>query len=295
MDFATGPSPCPCTPLIMAAQNGHTEIVEVLISADANLDAVRAGNAVTALFLAAQAGHVLVVEALVRAGADVNKPSDTKVTPLMIASENGHSTIVETLLLAEADPTLESDAGVTALHFSSLFLGDSSVDTVNALLDGDAAIDARDSLGDTPLMWAAWFGNLKVAQALIDKGADLSLENNAGDTALAQVCGCGGDGEFDVDSGCPEGGCDTQMVVDDLTAALSIDEVSFWSYCKMQIIQQSQFQRLQCSIRCLLFWGHQNPMCAVLLCLDDCGRKLKYMQSCVAERIMALFLGTNFM
>ena len=237
VDFATGPSPCPCTPLIMAAQNGHTEIVEVLINAGADLDAVRAENGVTALFLAAQAGRVLVVEALISAGADVNKPSDTKLTPLMVASENGHSAIVETLLLAGADPTLETEAGVTALHFSSLFLGDSSVDIVNALLDAGAGIDALDSFGDTPLMWAAWFGNVKVAQALIDKGADLSLENSAGDTASAQVCGCNGAGEFDVDSGCPEGGCDTQMVVDDLTATLSIDEVSIWPYHKMQIMQ----------------------------------------------------------
>ena len=266
VDFAAGASPCPCTPLVVAAQRGDTEIVKALIDAGADLDAARAKNAVTALFMAAQEGHVLVVEALVRAGAYVNEPSDTKSTPLMVASENGHSTIVETLLLAGADPTLENNAGVTALHFSSFFLGDSSVDIVNALLDAGATIDAQDSLGDTPLMWAAWFANLNVAQALIHRGADLSLENNAGDTALAQVCGCVGAVAFDVDAGCPEGGCDTQMVVNDLTAALSIDEVSVRPYCKMQIISVITVLMVAMQYQAFaILWTPKSNVCCLFL------------------------------
>ena len=46
-------------------------------------------------------------------------------------------------------------------------------------------IDKKDAMsGSTPLITAASFGKNKIAQALIDAGADLTLKNNDGSTAL---------------------------------------------------------------------------------------------------------------
>lgn len=46
-------------------------------------------------------------------------------------------------------------------------------------------IDKKDAMsGSTPLITAASFGKIKIARALIDAGADLSIKNNDGATAL---------------------------------------------------------------------------------------------------------------
>ena len=42
----------------------------------------------------------------------------------------------------------------------------------------------QDNRGDTALTWAARKGNLEIAEALVDAGADLDLQNKKGDTAL---------------------------------------------------------------------------------------------------------------
>ncbi len=55
-------------------------------------------DGVTPLFIASQNGHCDVVDALVGGGADVNKASNNGVTPLYIASEKGHCNVVDALV-----------------------------------------------------------------------------------------------------------------------------------------------------------------------------------------------------
>ncbi len=56
-------------------------------------------------------------------------------------------------------------------------------DLKGVILEG-ANLDARDRLGDTPLMNAALKGHIEIAEFLISKGADVSLTDNWGNTAL---------------------------------------------------------------------------------------------------------------
>jgi hypothetical protein len=52
-------------------------------------------------------------------------------------------------------------------------------------IKADTDIDKKDAMsGSTPLITASSFGKIKIAQELIDAGADLSLKNNDGATAL---------------------------------------------------------------------------------------------------------------
>lgn len=53
-----------------------------------------------------------------------------------------------------------------------------------ALLALGADVNARNSIGDTALGWAASVGNLEGARLLIEAGADLDAKNNIGQTAL---------------------------------------------------------------------------------------------------------------
>jgi|GEM_PF-4417477 len=45
-------------------------------------------------------------------------------------------------------------------------------------------IDAKDTEGDTPLMWTAETGYINAAQVLLEYGADVEAKNNNGMTAL---------------------------------------------------------------------------------------------------------------
>ena len=51
-------------------------------------------------------------------------------------------------------------------------------------LDAGAAVNKQDAYGQTPLLWAAYFGRKEVAQLLIDNGADVDAKNNDNATPL---------------------------------------------------------------------------------------------------------------
>lgn len=60
-----------------------------------------------------------------------------------------------------------------------------AVDTALWLIDSRAiAVDQADNQGETPLMRAAWLGQVAVVGALLEKGASLSATSHAGGTAL---------------------------------------------------------------------------------------------------------------
>jgi hypothetical protein len=52
--------------------------------------------------------------------------------------------------------------------------------TVRSLLSKGADVNARDSIGHTALMWAAWQGDTPTAKALLDKGADVNVRDTDG-------------------------------------------------------------------------------------------------------------------
>ncbi|WP_257254281.1 ankyrin repeat domain-containing protein, partial [Endozoicomonas sp. SESOKO3] len=59
------------TPLYLAAREGHTDIVQLLIEAGADLNAALP-NGASPLFIAARKGHTDIVKLLIEAGAELN-------------------------------------------------------------------------------------------------------------------------------------------------------------------------------------------------------------------------------
>ena len=80
---------CGFTPLFVAAQNGHLEVVRALVTElGANVNQVNQGS--TPLRIATERGHVEVVRALVtELGADVNQATLDGKTPLIVAAHYG--------------------------------------------------------------------------------------------------------------------------------------------------------------------------------------------------------------
>jgi ankyrin repeat protein len=108
------------TPLMGAAQFGHATLIPILVEAGADLEALSiTENQKAALHFAAKNGHAAVVEALLNAGADVNVlVKSTHSTALMNAAYQGHMDVVKILLEHGADTTVLDDSGHTASYWA---------------------------------------------------------------------------------------------------------------------------------------------------------------------------------
>ncbi len=162
--------------LLKAAEGGERDVVARLL--DEGVD-VNATNEKGETALPNACAHPAVVRLLIEKGADVNLKSASGVTPLMrAASHYRGGPAVELLLSAGADVAIRSDLGSTALHDAR------SPSTVRSLVAHGAEVDAKDGLGATPLMGAAYYGQVERVQALLEAGASLTETDNRGRTAL---------------------------------------------------------------------------------------------------------------
>ena len=106
-------------PLILASQQGRSDVVYFLIDQNAALDVIdEYGN--NALWAACYAENSDCIEALVHAGIDFNhQNSASGATALIFAASSGRETVVEQLLAAGADPHLKTHDDFTALDLAS--------------------------------------------------------------------------------------------------------------------------------------------------------------------------------
>lgn len=107
------------TPFMLAAQNGHLKIVELLLKHDAEID-WQDESGMTPLIAAVQNGYLDVVEYLVEHKANVNKQESIHgKTAIMFAAYNGYMDIVKYLLENGANVNIKSNSGTTASDFAS--------------------------------------------------------------------------------------------------------------------------------------------------------------------------------
>ncbi len=135
----------------------------------------------TGLILASAAGHGEVVQVLLRAGADVNAVDERGWPAILRAAYFGHGAIVRALVEAGASPDArETIEGGTALHFAAR---QNHADIVRALLEAGADPNAALTNGWTSLMWAVERGSPEVVKMLIEAGADPNASTTTGVTA----------------------------------------------------------------------------------------------------------------
>jgi len=107
------------TPFLIACQNGHEEVVSLLL-ADPRVDPIKPNKReVSALFMACQEGRMEVVSLLLAdPRIDPNKPRNDQSTPLWFASQNGHLVVVQHVLASgrEIDTRKRSNAKTAAEH-----------------------------------------------------------------------------------------------------------------------------------------------------------------------------------
>src|SRR5688572_3026291 len=175
-----------------------------------------------ALMYAARDGGDRAAAVLVDGGASVNVADAEGTTALVRAIQNAHYDTAAVLLEKGADPNLADSTGMAALYAAVDMntLGEvygrparkvndkrTALDAIALLLERGADPNARlrqptltrahtpgeSSLGDgtTPLMRAAKHGDHRAMRLLLAKGADVSVVQRSGGTALMFACGLG--------------------------------------------------------------------------------------------------------
>jgi ankyrin repeat protein len=106
-------------PLILASQQGRSDVVRFLIDQDAELDVIdQYGN--NALWAACYAENSDCIDALIHAGAHINHQNTASgATALIFAASSGREKVVEQLLAAGADPDIKTHDDFTALDLAS--------------------------------------------------------------------------------------------------------------------------------------------------------------------------------
>lgn len=106
------------TPLILASQNGNTDIVRILLNHNANVNATKK-TGTTALMWAAINNHGEVLDLLLDYGAKVDQADIDGNTALIFAAHKGHTEIVKNLLFRGSNPDHKGFKGKTAVQVAS--------------------------------------------------------------------------------------------------------------------------------------------------------------------------------
>lgn len=158
--------------------DGQREI-KSLLAKGVNPNLIDKQRGETGLMVALQEDSMKVFGLLLNArGVDLNLRARNGDTALMIAAYKGNVAAVKALLDKEAEP---NNTGWTALHYAAAIGND---EIVQMLLDASAYIDAGSPNNTTPIMMAARAGKIMTVKLLLDSGADVTLKNDLGMSAI---------------------------------------------------------------------------------------------------------------
>ncbi|KPP73849.1 serine/threonine-protein phosphatase 6 regulatory ankyrin repeat subunit A-like, partial [Scleropages formosus] len=165
------------TPLHYCARVGNSDVLQAILSnvEDNSLSLVvnkHAKNGRSPLLLAAEGGHTEVVKVLLQNHARVDIFDEQGKAALHLAAEHGYEEIADILLSNKAFVNAKTKLGMTPLH-----LGAQSGSTCLVMLLVNthlASIDALTLKKQTPLHLAALYGELDVCSALLNMNADVN-------------------------------------------------------------------------------------------------------------------------
>ncbi|XP_055538273.1 protein fem-1 homolog B isoform X2 [Wyeomyia smithii] len=164
------------TPLIVAAMNGHYDVVRILLTQlQPNLEKEGCvkfdGHLIegaSALWVAAGAGRLNIIKLLVEHGADVNHHTRNLSTPVRAACFDGRLDIIRYLVDHKANINFANAYNNTCLMIAA-YKGHAEV--VEYLLQNDALRNEQANCGATALHYAAECGHVDVCTILLDYGA----------------------------------------------------------------------------------------------------------------------------
>ncbi|XP_067661926.1 ankyrin repeat domain-containing protein 50-like [Haliotis asinina] len=177
---------CGRTAVMLAAENGHKDVVELLVDKGADLSLVDE-TADNVLHCACRGGDAGVVKYILSKNrVDIDRRGLHELTPIMMARRCKHKEVVELLLSKRADGSLRYYNHINML-LSACKKRDMEV--VKFILSQNIVdVDSRGPRKKTPVMLAALYGYKEVVELLVEKGANLSLVNDRGRNILHVAC-----------------------------------------------------------------------------------------------------------
>ena len=172
------------TPLHGAAQNGSLELVKLLVSKGAKVNAVDKEFSMP-LAKAVQADNLEIAKFLLEHGAD--KTINHADTEFQTAIFKARSAKMAQLLIANGANVSDRDkkGQSVLLHAVANYL---DFDLLKVLLQNGADINEQDKSGTTALLWAAQHpyerDDKNCVQFLLENGANANVANNQGETPL---------------------------------------------------------------------------------------------------------------
>jgi ankyrin repeat protein len=164
------------TALAYAATRDWKEGAELLIRRGARVD-VRTNNGYAILHWVSASGYTEIARLLIDHGADVNEPlyrgsnDHMQRTPLLLALENGRFATAD-LLVRRGARTRGPELRGKIVEFIQA----GKTDAAKYLILKGGDVDDRDGLQRTPLMAAAAKGRADLVDLLLDRGADVRLQ-----------------------------------------------------------------------------------------------------------------------
>ena len=160
------------TPLHVAANNGYSEVVKLLLNKRADYSA-ESGSYGNSLHLASHEGHVKIAEMLLNKAADFSYKDHQGRTALHMACAGGNLATIKLLSDVGLDLTTTDKQGRNCLHHGAL---NGSASTTAWLLKQGLDPNLMDRDGWTSLHWAAKSGSVETLETLRDAGAISSSE-----------------------------------------------------------------------------------------------------------------------
>ncbi|XP_047530472.1 serine/threonine-protein phosphatase 6 regulatory ankyrin repeat subunit B [Vanessa atalanta] len=172
------------TPLLIACNRGHMELVNTLLTNHARVDVFDIEGR-SALHLAAEHGYLQVCDALLTNKAFINSKARNGRTALHLAAMNGFAHLVKFLIRdhnAMIDVlTLKKQ---TPLHLAA---ASGQIEVCKLLLELGANIDATDELGQKPIHAAAQNNYSEVVQLFLQQHPNLVMATTKDGNTCAHI------------------------------------------------------------------------------------------------------------
>lgn len=134
---------------------------------------------------AAAVGDIEAVDRLLQLGLPLEAEDAQGASALIRASGSGHTSLVVRLLAAGADPNHLARSG---MHCLAAAVSAKREGVVRTLLSHGVAADTRIVGGGTALILAAALGQQRIAEALLEAGADIGAVDDHGASPLQAAC-----------------------------------------------------------------------------------------------------------
>lgn len=167
-------------PIHLAIRLGRTEALRQIIAAGANINQTDWRDW-TPLMLAAWFDRLDCIRCLLDAKCRLDQQSDEGGIAMHYAVRAGSPAAVSMLLAAGASATIHDQFGETPLHkCASSHAGPEATDNIVKLLLATKHVDieARESYGETPLLYALEQNNIDLLRCLMDAGASAQAVNH---------------------------------------------------------------------------------------------------------------------